>query len=282
MAMKNFLLRLALLLSVSVWAQLDSLSYAAGYQLALACLSGSDASYNLDDADSQNFVGGFEEDIPLVVRPGHTYEVDWEFAVYVPAGSEQCDMRVLNEMKSILYHLMSLGVECAPCGSDAQLIYRCCNNSERVKAVLEQLIGKANSDRDLMTSGYKFVCWSDSENQVGFGVVGTSGAFQSKIKKASLNIINTSDADYMQIEFRFGDSLCSAEVKEWAEFTGRNIGNVVVCELNGQVVMAPRINAEITGGACAITGLSVGRINTLFADSVLPDRVGEQGELQSQ
>jgi len=79
------------------------------------------------------------------------------------------------------------------------------------------------------------------------------------------------------IAFHFGDddSTRKAEAERWAKFTKRNIGRIVVCELNDKIVMAPKIVSEITSGVCAISGLHLSNryVNDLFAFPVETDEI---------
>lgn len=102
------------------------------------------------------------------------------------------------------------------------------------------------------------------------GVVFTEiGNVESKIYRANID-------SHRLISFYFGDdSSRKGEADRWAKFTERNIGRIVVCELNDTIVMAPKVNSEITSGICAVSGMHLSNIyiNNLFLVPVEPDEI---------
>ena len=58
-------------------------------------------------------------------------------------------------------------------------------------------------------------------------------------------------------------SFDGADAIKWAEFTEENIGNHVAVEINDKFMFAPMVNQQITGGRCAISGLTPEEINSL-------------------
>lgn len=81
-----------------------------------------------------------------------------------------------------------------------------------------------------------------------FGIVKTDGRFESQIGEVTMGQLSR-DTAYYQAQFRFE----GVKADEWACFTRSNIGRFVVMKVNGLFVMSPKVNSEITGGACAIT-----------------------------
>ena len=66
------------------------------------------------------------------------------------------------------------------------------------------------------------------------------------------------------LSFRFGGDEHIDKAAEWAAFTSSNIGRPVVMEINGEAVMAPVVNSEITGGACSVTTTSFEEVERLL------------------
>lgn len=49
--------------------------------------------------------------------------------------------------------------------------------------------------------------------------------------------------------------------------TEASIGKHVAVEINGRLMFALRVNQQITGGSCAISGISPEEINNLFRNA---------------
>lgn len=64
------------------------------------------------------------------------------------------------------------------------------------------------------------------------------------ISVAEVNPIPVHDG-YFQVAFRFSDT------ERWAAITRENIGRQLALLVNGQLMNAPMVNAEITSGGCA-------------------------------
>ena len=54
---------------------------------------------------------------------------------------------------------------------------------------------------------------------------------------------------------------------KWAKFTEASIGRHVAVEIDSRFMFAPRVNQQITGGHCAISGLTSEEINLLFRNA---------------
>lgn len=97
-------------------------------------------------------------------------------------------------------------------------------------------------------SGMDLSAYTQDKMAYRFGIVKTDGRFESKIREVTMGQLSR-DTPYYQAQFRFD----GVKADEWASFTRSNIGRFVVMKVNGVFVMAPKVNSEITGGACAIT-----------------------------
>ena len=70
--------------------------------------------------------------------------------------------------------------------------------------------------------------------------------------------------DNIQVAWRFADSA------EWARITSGHIGQRLAIFVNGQLMNAPQVNCEITGGACSVA-IPVTMIRTFLPDTPIPD-----------
>jgi len=217
-----------------------------------------------DDSDSA-------EQIPLTVKPYETYEVDWSFEAYTPMQSENCTAEINDAIFALTSYLQTQGIQSVPYTDDyLQMIYTLDVDSPINYLITEQAISSiANEWYSENPSYLKFFCGKDGEGKTIFGVSNTTNIFLSKISAANI------DSNRL-ITFCFGDdSTRKADAERWAKFTERNIGRIVVCELNDKIVMAPKVNTEITSGACAVSGLHLSNsyINNLFSPPVTTDEI---------
>lgn len=203
----------------------------------------------------------------LRVRAGEPYDVSWTFEAFIPAEEDECPDDVLTEMQAFISYLSSHGIETAPVNK-SELIYILKKESDYNRAMVSAIHQTALSETGISKYGYKYVCGVNGAGETVFGIVKADCSFKSEIRRAVLQIYGKKDEQYTQIEFHLGnESDFRQKAEAWAEFTGDNIGKVIVVELNGELVMAPCVNSEITGGACAVTGLSAEKINELFIRS---------------
>jgi len=75
----------------------------------------------------------------------------------------------------------------------------------------------------------------------------TPAILSETVSVESVNHIPEYDEDEAVAVFRFND------MDKWAQITGKNIGNRVALAIDNKVVNAPKVNSEITGGACSLT-----------------------------
>jgi len=214
-----------------------------------------------------------EEQIPLTLKPNEPYEVDWSFEAYTPVLSENSTAEINDAVFAVTSYLQIQGIQAVPYTDDSlQMIYTLDVDSPTNYLITKQAISSiANEWYSENPSYLKFFCGKDGEGKTIFGVSNTQkNIFFSKIQEANI------DSNRL-ITFHFGndDSTRKAEAERWAKFTERNIGRIVVCELNDRIVMAPKINSEITSGACAISGLHLSNsyITNLFSFPVETDEI---------
>jgi len=208
-------------------------------------------------------------DVGLNVKPGEPHAVSWTFEAFAPAMENDCPEDVNAAMQSVTSYLLSQGIESFPLNKGEHLHYMK-NETDYNYAIYQTAV----SDPDILPIGYKFVFGKNGAGTTIFGIVKTEHTFKSNIETAILSVYNSDNNQMTEISFHFGDiSNYKQKAKEWEGFTKRNIGKIVVAELNGEMVMAPLINSEITSGVCSVTGLNISRVNRLFAESVT-DNIG--------
>lgn len=216
-------------------------------------------AYNPVDAD----------ELPLAITLNVPHEVEWSFEAYAPMPYEDCTEEIIDAITSVTTNLQTFGIKSEPYDL-SQVIYTIDNDNPINYYITEQVIDRAANEWYSRKPAFcKFFCGKDSEGKTIFGVSNTTDVFISKIFGASI------DSNH-RIEFYFGnDSTRKAEAERWKEFTKKNIGRLVVCELNDKVVMCPKVNSGISSGACAVWGshLSNREINELFSLPVEPDEI---------
>lgn len=112
-----------------------------------------------------------------------------------------------------------------------------------------------------LPAGYKWFCGRNIDRQTTIGIVRTDQQFNAYVHKASA--VFDPMSGLINIEWRFD----ADDALKWAEFTAANIGKHVAMEIDGVFIIAPRVNQQITGGACAISSQSPEEINRLFKNA---------------
>lgn len=112
-----------------------------------------------------------------------------------------------------------------------------------------------------LPEGYKWFCGRTDDCQTTVGIMQTVPLFQAEVREATVDFDHTSGMMNVQWRFDVTDAL------KWAEFTENNISKHVAVEIDGRFMFAPRVNQQITGGSCAITGLTAEEINRLFKNA---------------
>ena len=112
-----------------------------------------------------------------------------------------------------------------------------------------------------LPEGYKWFCGRNIDEQTTIGIMRTDLLFKAEVHKASVGFDPMSGMINVEWRFDVEDAL------KWAEFTAANIGKHVATEIDGVFMFAPRVNQQISGGACAISGLNPEEINRLFKNA---------------
>lgn len=214
---------------------------------------------------------GSAEQIPLMIKPNEPYEVAWKFEAYTPMLSENCTDEINDAIFAVTSYLQSINIQTVPYSDDmSQMLFTLDDDNSINYYITKQAISSiANEWYSEQPSYLKFFCGKDGNGQTIFGISNTTDVFLSNIYSATFN-------SNRQILVYFGDnSTRKADAERWAKFTERNIGRFVVCELNDKIVMAPKVNAEITSGSCAVSvsHLSNSYINNLFSTPITTDEI---------
>lgn len=112
-----------------------------------------------------------------------------------------------------------------------------------------------------LPEGYKWFCGRNIDGQTTIGVMSTNPQFKAEVNKASVCFDPASGM--INVEWKFD----TEGALKWAEFTAANIGKHIAMEIDGVFMFAPKVNQQISGGACSINSLPPEEINNLFKNS---------------
>lgn len=97
--------------------------------------------------------------------------------------------------------------------------------------------------------------------QTTIGIINTKSVFAADVRRASVELDTASGMVNVEWAFDADDAI------KWSKFTEASIGRHVAVEIDGRFMFAPRVNQQITGGHCAISGLTSEEINQLFKNA---------------
>lgn len=98
----------------------------------------------------------------------------------------------------------------------------------------------------------------------------TDSLFKAEVRKASVGFDPMSGMINVEWRFEVEDAL------KWAEFTAANIGKHVATEIDGVFMFAPRVNQQISSGACAISSVPN---NALLGEMVVTGAIAVKKEI---
>lgn len=184
----------------------------------------------------------------LKIEPFNQYKVDWKVTAgrITEHGAVPTDIfnKVISEL-NCSDEVLS-GILMAQVGDEDSRFYE--------KALMT--IKKYNLPND-----YKWFCGRIDGLQTTIGIMQIKSEFVAKVDRASVDIDISSGM--INVQWRFDE----VDALKWAEFTEASIGKHVAVEINGRFMFAPRVNQEIAGGSCAISGISPEEINCLFRNA---------------
>lgn len=190
---------------------------------------------------------------------GSTIDVDWKFCVYSTAESATCPADVMDAYSKAIGRITErFGIKkMIPLRfNDLMQFFR---EPPVERAELAKCIASINKK---MKKGYKLFFFKSPGGEWTIGLAMKKDAFEADVKTIWLEVYDE-QKNIVGLTFRFGND--SEKTREWADFTRNNIGKTVVMEINGEAVMAPIINSEITSGASSITADSIEEIKWLLS-----------------
>lgn len=98
----------------------------------------------------------------------------------------------------------------------------------------------------------------------------TDSLFKAEVRKASVGFDPMSGMINVEWRFEVEDAL------KWAEFTAENIGKHVATEIDGVFMFVPRVNQQISCGACAISSVPN---NALLGEMVVTGAIAVKKEI---
>lgn len=187
------------------------------------------------------------------------YEVDWNVTVSrIPSVAEPC-MKVFF---ALLQHS----------GINSDVISQLIIHTPDPSGNLYNHVTGAFRDFPL-PEGYKWFCHSDT-TALTVGIMETSREFKSTLNEAYVDFDPNSGS--VRVCWRFPES----DIIEWGRFTKSNIGKYVAVEIDGTFMNSPKVNAQISSGACSLSDLMPDEINNLFKDArEIPDHTPDTFEV---
>lgn len=205
-----------------------------------------EATKGIDNEVNFEKIGDYIE--KLEIEPFNQYKVDWKVTAgrVTEHGTVPTDIfnKVISELNC--YDEVLNGILMAQVGNEDSLFYE--------KALTT--IKKYN-----LPDGYKWFCGRIDGVRTTIGIMQTKSEFVAKVDRASVDLDTSSGM--INVQWRFDE----ADALKWAEFTEASIGKDVAVEINDNFMFAPRVNQQITGGSCAISGMSPEEINCLFRNA---------------
>lgn len=207
-----------------------------------------DTSYNVKELDLQRL-----DDVTnrLEVDFDKRYRVDWNVTVSrIPSVAEPC-------MKAFFALLQQSGI-------NSDVISQLIIHTPDPSGNLYNHVTGAFRDFPL-PEGYKWFCRNDTTG-LTVGIMDTSREFKSTLNEAYVDFDPNSGS--VRVCWRFPES----DIIEWGRFTESNIGKYVAVEIDGTFMNSPKVNAQISSGACSLSDLMPDEINNLFKDArEIPD-----------
>lgn len=205
-----------------------------------------EASENIDYEANFEKIGDYVE--KLEIEPFNQYNVEWKVTTRTVTNSGDGPTDIftkvaseLNVQEDVLNGILM-----------AQL-------SDEDGRVYEGALMAIKNNR--LPDGYNWFCGRTYGSRTTIGIMQTKSEFVVEVHSASVDIDTGSGMINVQWSFDGADAI------KWAEFTEENIGNHVALEINDKFMFAPMVNQQITGGRCAISGLTPEEINSLFSNA---------------
>lgn len=184
----------------------------------------------------------------LEIEPYSEYRVDWKVTAGAVAGSGAGPADIFDKLVSklnITDQVIS-GILMAQIRDEDSRLYETASDA---------------IEKYSLPDGYKWFCGRNDDLQTTIGIMDTKSVFAADVHMASVDLDTASAIVNVQWIFDADNAI------KWAKFTEANIGKHVAVEIGGRFMFAPRVNQQITGGRCAISGLTSDEINQLFRNA---------------
>ncbi len=199
-------------------------------------------------------VGGKE------IEAGTRCSVHWNVSVYSVPERKECPGDVADFFDKALAIIGDKFGGSESCGFRFSDMVRFFSNDNVDGEDLLKCVSGFNND---ISDGYKMFCLRSLGGEWTIGLASMNNPFTAFVGGASVEI-EDGVKPVVGLSFRFGGDEHIDKAAEWAAFTSSNIGRPVVMEINGEAVMAPVVNSEITGGACSVTTTSFEEVERLL------------------
>lgn len=123
---------------------------------------------------------------------------------------------------------------------------------------VEQFIGKTP-----LPKPFSWFIGIENPDIIVFGIKDTSQSFKTKVAEASVTVEPMFD-NMPIVNFRIDNGEPTNTTYAFQTFTEQNVTKIIVTEIDGTFLMAPRLNNYITGGAIEVCNLSIPLINKIF------------------
>ncbi len=142
--------------------------------------------------------------------------------------------------------------------ADSSLLYEQSNcTMEQLEKVCEYLYHTP------LPSPYGWFLGLQNDDTVVFGIKDTTEKFQANVAEASVHI-EPLYGNIPVVNFRLDNGEPTEITQTFKDFTERNLFKAIATEIDGECIMAPRLNGTIEGGAIEVTSMPIPLINKLF------------------
>ncbi|MDE7081885.1 MAG: hypothetical protein K2O78_09565 [Muribaculaceae bacterium] len=205
-----------------------------------------------DATDGIDYAANFEKVMEITdrlrIEPFNQYQVNWKVTAAPVAGFATPPTGIFENLVSELNISDSV--------LSGMLMAQAPDADSRIYETASVAIGKYT-----LPDGFKWFCGRNDDALTTIGIMNTESVFAADVDTASVDIDTASCIVSVQWDFNADDAI------KWAKFTEACIGRHVAVEIDGRFMFAPRVNQQITGGRCAVAGLTSDEINLLFGDA---------------
>lgn len=114
-----------------------------------------------------------------------------------------------------------------------------------------------------LPSPYAWFLGLQNDDTIVFGIKDTSDTFRATIAEASVRI-EPLYGNIPAVSFRLDNGEPTDITQTFKDFTERNLSKVIATEIDGECIMAPKLNSPIESCAIEVTSMPIPLINKLF------------------